>query len=170
MNVYSFPIDRPSQLKAETNFTVNPVRFLSIDNGGTLCFTQDGELYTMRPGSQPRKVDISLWHDDSDQVQRMSHTRGATDAAVSPDGKMVAFIVRGEVFVTSVEYSTTKRITNTTAAENWVSWGSDNRTLAYATERNGNWELVLATMDRKDDPNCQRHPHQGGNPPALDHR
>ena len=153
MNVYSFPIDRPSQLKAETSFTVNPVRFLSIADNGTLCFTQDGELYTMRPGSQPRKVDISLWHDDSDQIQRLSFSRGATDAAVSPDGKMVAFIVRGEVFVTSVEYSTTKRITNTPQAENWVSWGADNRTLAYATERNGNWELVLATIERKEDPN-----------------
>ena len=153
MNVYSFPIDRPSQLTALTNFTVNPVRFLSIADNGTLCFTQDGELYTMRQGGQPSKVSISLWHDDIDQIQNLSFTRGATDAAVSPDGKMVAFVVRGEVFVTSVEYSTTKRITNTPAAENWVSWGSDNRTLAYATERNGNWELVLATMDRKDDPN-----------------
>ena len=153
MNVYSFPIDRPSQLTAVTNFTVNPVRFLSIAQNGTLCFTQDGELYTMRQGGQPRKVAVSLWHDDSDQIQRMSLTRGATDAAVSPDGKMVAFVVRGEVFVTSVEYNTTKRITDTPAAENWVSWGSDNRTLAYATERNGNWELVLATIDRKDDPN-----------------
>ena len=153
MNVYSMPLDHPSQLSKVTNFTVNPVRFLSIDNKGTLCFTQDGELYTMRQGGQPSKVNISLWHDDSDQIQNMSFSRGATDAAVSPDGKMVAFIVRGEVFVTSVEYSTTKRVTNTTAAENWVSWGADNRTLAYATERNGNWELVLATIERKDDPN-----------------
>ena len=153
MNVYSMPLDHPSQLKAVTDFTVNPVRFLSIANNGTLCFTQDGELYTMRQGGQPSKVNISLWHDDSDQIQNLSFTRGATDAAVSPDGKMVAFIVRGEVFVTSVEYSTTKRITNTPEAENWVSWGADNRTLAYATERNGNWELVLATIERKDDPN-----------------
>ena len=153
MNIYSFPIDHPSQLNTVTRFTVNPVRFLSIDRNGTLCFTQDGELYTMRQGGQPNKVAVSLWHDDSDQVQNLSLTRGATDAAVSPDGKMVAFVVRGEVFVTSVEYSTTKLITNTPEAENWVSWGSDNRTLAYATERNGNWELVLATIDRKDDPN-----------------
>lgn len=107
----------------------------------------------MRQGGQPSKVDISLWHDDSDQIQRLSFSRGATDAAVSPDGKMVAFVVRGEVFVTSVEYNTTKRITSTPEAENWVSWGADNRTLAYATERNGNWELVLATIERKDDPN-----------------
>ena len=153
MNVYSMPLDHPSQLNKVTNFTVNPVRFLSIANNGTLCFTQDGELYTMRQGGQPNKVNISLWHDDSDQIQNLSFTRGATDAAVSPDGKMVAFIVRGEVFVTSVEYSTTKRITSTPEAENWVSWGADNRTLAYATERNGNWELVLATIERKDDPN-----------------
>jgi len=153
MNVYQFPIDNPASLTQVTNFKTNPVRFLSIARDGTLCFTQDGELYTMAQGGKPRKVSVSLWHDDSDQVVRMTHTRGATDAAVSPDGKMVALVVRGEVFVTSVEYGTTKRITSTPAAENWVSWGADNRTLAYATERNGNWQLVLATIDRKDDPN-----------------
>lgn len=153
MNVYSFPLDNPGQLTAVTNFIVNPVRFLSITRDGTLCFTQDGELYTMARGGQPSKVAVSLFHDDSDQVQSLSLSRGATDAAVSPDGKMVAFVVRGEVFVTSVEYNTTKRITDTPAAENWVSWGADNRTLAYASERDGNWQLILATIDRKDDPN-----------------
>jgi len=153
MNIYAFPIDNPSNLAQITRFKTNPVRFLSIARNGTLCFTQDGELYTLVPGGKPTKVNVSLWHDDSDQVQTMSHTRGATDAAVSPDGKMIAFVVRGEVFVTSVEYNTTKRISQTPAAENWVSWGSDNRTLAYASERNGNWQIIIATIDRKDDPN-----------------
>ena len=37
---------------------------------------------------------------------------GATDIAVSPNGKEVAFIVRGDVYVTSVDYETTKQITH----------------------------------------------------------
>ncbi|MDE6555734.1 MAG: DPP IV N-terminal domain-containing protein, partial [Duncaniella sp.] len=45
-NVYSFPIDNPSQVKALTSFATHPVRFLSRGADGTLAFTYDGEIYT----------------------------------------------------------------------------------------------------------------------------
>ena len=153
MNVYQFPIDQPSAIKAVTSFKTHPVRFLSIANNGTLCYTYDGALYTQAPSGKPTKVKIDIFHDDSDDVLRTTMSRGATAAVASPDGKQVAFIARGEVFVTSVEYATTKRITNTPEAEDGLSWGSDSRTLYYATERNGNWQLVEATIERKEDPN-----------------
>lgn len=153
MNVYSMPVQAGAAVKALTNFKTHPVRFLSIADNGTLCYTYDGEIYTQTAGGKPQKVKINLFHDDSEQILRSTMTRGATSAVVSPDGKQVAFIVRGEVFVTSVEYATTKRITNTPQAESGLTWGSDNRTLVYASERNGNWQLVKATIDRKEDLN-----------------
>ena len=153
MNVYQFPIDQPANIKAVTSFKTHPVRFLSIATSGTLCYTYDGELYTQAPGGKPAKVKVDLFHDDSEDVLRTTVTKGASSAVASPDGKQVAFIARGEVFVTSVEYATTKRITNTPQAEKGLSWGSDNRTLYYATERNGNWQLVEASIERKEDPN-----------------
>ncbi len=66
--------------------------------------------------------------------------------AVKPDEKEVAFIVRGEVFVTQVAYNTTKRITNTIAQERWVSWSPDGKTLIYSSEREGNWKIYKAVM------------------------
>ncbi|MBO7609908.1 MAG: PD40 domain-containing protein [Muribaculaceae bacterium] len=152
-NVWKFPLNNPSSFTAVTNFKTHPVRFLTIARDGTLCYTQDGALYTQRQGGQPQRVNIDLFHDDSDQITNFSKTSGASSAIVSPDGKQVAFVVRGEVFVASVEYGTTKRITNTPQAERGITWGSDNRTLVYASERNGNWQLVKATIARKDDPN-----------------
>lgn len=150
-NVYQMPL-AGGKAKAVTSFKGNPVRFLSIASNGTLCYTYDGEIYTHTSSGKPRKVAIDLWHDDSDQVTRMSATRGAQGGIPSPDGKQVAFIARGEVFVTSVEYNTTKCITNTPQAEDDITWG-DNRTLVYASERNGNWQLVKATIERKEDLN-----------------
>ena len=152
-NVYQMPLDNPGSVKAVTSFKTNPVRFLSVAGNGTLCYTYDGEIYTQAAGGKPKKVAIDLFHDDSDQIARFAVTRGATNSVVSPDGKQVAFVVRGEVFVTSVEYTTTKRITNTPEAEDDITWGADNRTLVYASERGGNWQLVKATIERKDDPN-----------------
>ena len=152
-NVYRFPLGNPSQLTAVTHFKTHPVRFLSVASDGTLCFTYDGEIFTQRAGGTPTKIAIDLYHDDGDGIARLSKTRGATSAAVSPDGKQVAMVIRGEVFVTSVDYETTKRITDTPEAEADPTWGADNRTLVYASERGGNWQLVKATIARKEDQN-----------------
>lgn len=153
-NVWKFPLNNPAQATQVSNFKTNPVRFLSMASNGTLCYTYDGEIYTQKDGGKPSKVNISLYYDDGDPLTRLAFSRGATSAEVSPDGKSVAFVVRGDVFVTSVEYNTTKQISNTPEAEKDVTWGPDNRTLVYSSRRNGGtWQLVKATIVRKEDPN-----------------
>lgn len=163
MNVWSMPLDvttapkltekdTPSTWKQLTTFKTHPVRFLSM-GGDKLCFTWDGEIYTMTQGAQPKKVDIDLTVDEENRPDILTTGSGAGYASVSPDGKQVAFTVRGEVFVTSVEYNTTKQITHTAAAEKSTSFGKDNRTLVYTSERDGLPQLYMATIVRKEDPN-----------------
>ncbi len=153
INVYSQALETGAPATALTTFDRHPVRFLSVAKNGTVCFTHDGAIYTMpHSGGTPRKVTVVINHDDTDQVTRLNFTKGATAAAVSPDGKQVAFVVRGDVFVTNVEYGTTKRISATPEAEDDPTWCADGRTLVYASERGGTWQLVQATMARKDDP------------------
>ncbi len=153
INVYSFPVNTPQSVKAVTSFKTHPVRFLSQANNQTLCYTYDGEIYTQQPNGKPAKVKINLTHDDSDQIKDLRFTTGATSAISSPDGKQVAFIVRGEVFVTSTDYATTKQITHTAAAEKSLSFSPDGRALAYASERTGNWQLFLAKIARDEEAN-----------------
>lgn len=152
-NVYSFPISSPQSLKTVTHFKTHPVRFLSMGSNGTLCYTYDGEIYTQKQGDKPQKVKIDIIRDDQNTIANLNFSNGATSATVSPDGKQVAFIVRGEVFVTSADYNTTKQITHTPAREAGLTFSPDNRTLAYASERNGNWELYMAKIARKEEAN-----------------
>ena len=152
MNVYAFPIENPQEIRSITSFDTHPVRFLSIANE-TLCYAYDGEIYIQPTGGKPQKVAITLTRDDESMPEPLSFTRGASEATVSPDGKQVAFTVRGEVFVTSTEYGTTKQVTHTPEAEEGLSFGADNRSLVYASERNGNWNLYTAKIVRKDDAN-----------------
>lgn len=152
-NVYSFPLSQPQAVKEVTTFKTHPVRFLSMSGNGTLCYGYDGEIYTQQDGSAPQKVNVDITRDDSPQTAHLKFSNGATSATVSPDGKQIAFVIRGEVFVTSADYATTKQITHTPAREAGVSFAPDNRTLAYASERNGNWQLYLAKITRKEDPN-----------------
>lgn len=152
MNVYAAPIAQPSQLKQLTSFTTHPVRFLSQGADGTLAFTYDGEIYTMRPGDKPRKVKIDLLLDEENPVKRVS-VSSSSEATASPDGKQVAFTNRGELFVTSVEYKTTKQITHTPQAESEPAWNPDNRSLVYVSERDGHYNIYQATIERDDELN-----------------
>ena len=153
MNVYSFPIDNPRNVTAVTSFKNHPVRFLSQGADGTLAFTYNGEIYTKRENTKPSKVAINIVSDDETPIKKLNVTSGATAATVSPDGKQVALIYRGELFVTSTDYTTTKQITHTPEAERQPTWVADNRTIAYMSERDGKWNIYTATIERKDDAN-----------------
>lgn len=129
-----------------------PVRFLSIANDGKLCYGYDGEIYTLLPGGQPQRVAVTILSDKNDKdIIRQIKSSGATDMAVSPNGKEVAFILRGDVYVTSVDYKTTKQVTNTPDQERDIDFAPDGRTLVYSSERNGLWQLYTSTIVRKDE-------------------
>ena len=133
-----------------TRHKTNPVRFLSAAANGTLCYGYDGEIYTVRPGSQPQRVNINIISDNSDRMlTRQILTKGATEVVASPSGKEVAFIIHGEVYVTSTEYKTTRRITDTPELERNLCFSPDGRSLAYASERNGCWNIYQTTIVNK---------------------
>ena len=153
MNVYSMPLSSPGAApKALTSFTTNPVRFLSAGANGTLAFTYNGELYSMRLGSQPAPVKVNV-PDSAPSEDELIYISSADEAMPSRDGKQVAFISRGEVFVTSTEYPSVKQITDTPAIEEGLSWGKDGRSLYYASRRNGRPNIYKASIERADDPN-----------------
>lgn len=152
-NIYSFDISAPRTVNQLTSFTQHPVRFLSRSNNGTLAFTYDGEIYTLQPGSTPAKVAVNLTTDDTNKPLLRSFTSGSMGATPSPDGKQVAFVNRGDIFVTSVEYPTTRQITTTPQGEDGISWGTDNRSLYYHSDRDGHYNIYKAEIARESDPN-----------------
>lgn len=148
MNVYSLGSD--GSVAQLTHFTTHPVRFLSRGSDGTLCFTYDGEIYTMKEGSEPTKLSIRLVDESLPDIEKMSASRGASEASPSPDGEQMALVWRGDVYVSSVEYGTTRQVTDTPAAEKHVQWSPDGKKLVYASERNGRSNIYTAEMARPD--------------------
>ena len=157
MNVYSCEAKagatKAGEPQAVTTFKTHPVRFLSMAKNGLLCYTYNGDIYTQRLGANPQKLNISLTRDDEVAIADLSFTNEAHQPVVSKDGKQIAFVARGEVFVTSTEYATTRRISQTAGAEADVDFAPDGRTIVYASERNGNWQLYTASIVRKEDLN-----------------
>ena len=138
--------------KAITNHTKNPVRFLTTSDNGILCYEYDGGIYTIKEGENPKKVNIQIITDKTDKdIIRQTMNNGAKEIALSPNGKEIAFILRGDVYVTSTEYQTTKQITNTAEQERNIDFAPDGRSIVYASERNGLWQIYQATISKKEE-------------------
>ncbi|MGQ0827403.1 MAG: S41 family peptidase [Bacteroidota bacterium] len=151
-NVWKFNVSNPAEAVQVTKFEKNPVRFLSAANDGTLCFGYDGEIYTKSGNAEPQKVNIQINTDERYTAEKIEVlTSGATDMDVSPNSKEVVFVVRGEVFVTSVEGGITKRITNTPQQERSVGFSPDGRSILYAGERNNIWGLYQTSLTRPEE-------------------
>lgn len=151
-NVYMMSWPNLSEPVKITDFQTYPVRFLSVADDGTLCYGYQGEIYTQKIGREPQKIDIQIVNDQENVVER-GKFGGASDLTITPEGNLIAFVSRGEVFVTSDEYQTTKQITHTPEAEADPSFSPDCRTLVYTSERDGYYNLYLAKMTRKEDLN-----------------
>lgn len=152
MNVWKMDFRNPSNTTQLTSFENNPVRFLTISKDGTLCFSNDGKTYTMREGGQPSEVSIRVnLEEKSNNETMISFNNGATEMDPSPNGKEFAFVVRGEVFVASVESGLTKRITNTPGQERSVSFSPDGRSIIYASERDSIWGIYQTSLARSDE-------------------
>jgi len=137
-------------LKQVTFHENHPVRSLSRANNGMLCYRYDGEIYTVLEPEQPKKVGIKIRTDRRYNEAVIELINGdASDFEVSPNGKEIAFIVRGEVFVTAVDYSSTKRITDTPEQERNLDFNSDGSKLLYSGERNGSWNVYEASLGRE---------------------
>ena len=99
-----------------------------------------------------KKVQISIVTDKNDKdLIRQIKRSGATEISLSPDAKEIAFVLRGDVYVTSTEYSTTKQITNTPQQERDIHFSPDGRSIVYAAERNGLWQIYQTSLAKKEE-------------------
>lgn len=151
-NVYSVAAG-DGTLKQLTSFKDYPVRNLSIADNNTLCFTYEGEIYTLPANGLPKKVNIQIASETSAEIEKnIAINTNISEFVASPDGKEIAFVSRGEIFVAGVESGQTKRITNTPQQERMVKWSPDGKSLIYAAERNGSWDIFRTTKTREAEP------------------
>ena len=152
-NVYKRNIDGSGK-KQLTFHKQNPVRFLTAASNGTMCYGYDGEIYTLNEGQQPRKVEINIVADKIDKdLIRQVRSSGATEIKLSPKGKEIAFVLHGDVYVTSLDYQTTKQITNTAEQERDIDFAPDGRSIVYSSERNGSWQIYETKIKNKAEKN-----------------
>ena len=152
-NLYRMKLDdsgkAASSAEKLTNFKEESIRHYSISaDGKTIVFEKDMHLYLLKGGKgNGQKIEIAIRPDERfDPMERKTLSNGAGDLAISPNGKLLAFTVRGEVFVKEAdkEKSRSINISNHAYRDMNPAWLNDS-TLLFCSDRNGgNFEFYLA--------------------------
>ena len=149
-NLYQLALNGEQEVQL-TSFKDFPVRHLSASRDDLLSFSWKGDIYTLEPGQTPEKLAVRVATDAGFEAVENEEIKTVTEFAVSPNNKEIAFVNRGEVFVTAVDNSRTKRITSTPEQERMISWSEDGKTLLFSGERNGSWNVYKVTMARPEE-------------------
>ncbi|HEX8354027.1 MAG TPA: hypothetical protein VF611_14060, partial [Pyrinomonadaceae bacterium] len=146
-NIWKLPLaggGRPAQV---TKFTDGRVLWPSISyDGRTIVFERGYGIWRMDTDSG-RASEVRVTRRGAPAgpaVERVRQTEQFQDLALSPDGKKVAFVARGEVFAASAtDGGDASRVTTTPAPESQPVWSPDSRRLAYVSERQGPGRLFV---------------------------
>ncbi len=129
-----------------THLNGDPVRSLSISRVGDLAFSFGGALYRLRAGArEPERIAVNILRSafPGDSPGRSSIF---SDFVLSPTGKEIALVTRGDIFVASMNGKYVKRITHERGEARSPSFSPDGRKLVYAAERDGRWSLYQSSI------------------------
>jgi len=142
-NIWSRAAGQPA--RQVTSFRDGRVLWPSISRDGRLIvFERDFRVWKLDTESG-RAAEVPITRRGAPSGPAVEHVRlsdNFDEFALSPDGKKVAFVVRGEVFAaSSTDGGDAARVTQTPQEESQLTWSPDSRRLAYVSDRDGTAHL-----------------------------
>ncbi len=150
-NLVKKPMDggKPVQV---TKFHAGNIFYPTLaKDGSRLVFEHDFGLWTLDTKTgDPKALTIYAPSDDrANTLRRETFRTGVQEMQVSPDGKQIAFVIRGDIFVQLVSGGDTVRITDTTQRDREVTWTPDSKTLLFVSDRSSDNLLYSADIKTK---------------------
>lgn len=144
-------VQRNGNEAALTHFTEGRVLWPTISaNGGTIAFERDFGIWTLDTANgTARPVPITLAGAVAGpENEHKTRHDDFSDMALSPDGKKVAFVARGEVFAADADKGgDAVPVTHGPGVAYGVTWAPDSRRIVYGAFRDGGEHLYLYDFD-----------------------
>ena len=144
-NLYKIENGKKSAL---TKFDTSIKKPFVAANGTKVIFEKDYQLYVYDVASkQAKALTVNLNTNKAlDKEQSYDVENNITYFDVSPDGKKMAYVSRGVLFVSDVEGKFSQQISDGSERVMEVKWLKDNRTLVYNQTYKGyqNWFSISA--------------------------
>ncbi len=117
-----------------------------------LVFESGGELFLMDlKNHSTKRVDVRVVSDLANEIPRRVDVSGLlNNLALSPQAKRVAVEARGELFDIPVKEGFSLNLTNSSGSfDRNPAWSPDGRTLAYWSDKSGENQIYLKSLDPK---------------------
>ncbi len=148
-NIWSYDLKtkQESQITFHKKFDVK-----SLDaNANGIVYEQGGYIHFLNPETKAtRQIPINVKGDLNYSRTRWMNVSGRnlTNPNVSPKGKRAIFEYRGEIFTVPKENGTWRNLTNSPGvADRSPIWSPKGDKVAWFSDKNGEYELVLADQD-----------------------
>ncbi len=142
-----------SGTKAITKFDKGDVRWMTVAAKAPLAaYERDfGIWVTNLTSGESRKVPVEAPAETKNNRTLFVENDTISEFRVSPDGKKIAAVVRGEIFVLSTEGGYARNVTNSPWREQALDWDKDGRTVFYISDAGANPDVysVSALGDEK---------------------
>jgi tricorn protease len=144
-NVWSVtPGAQPRQV---TRFDGGRVLWPTISyDGRTIVFERDFEIWKMdtADGRADRVSITKRGVPSMPAVEHVTLNNGFSDLALSPDGRKVVFVARGEIWAASArDGGDAVRVSKSLGREGSIDWTPDSRRIVYLSDRNGTAQVFL---------------------------
>ena len=131
--------------KKLTDFKDGRVLWASISfDGRQIVFERDFKIWQMNTDNgKASEVPINLRGTAAGALTEKLNLSGQIrEFALSPDGKKIAVVARGEIFAASAkDGGDAQKITDTPAPESFAAWSPDSQKIVYVSERNGKRQI-----------------------------
>lgn len=151
-NLYKLNIDAggkaPGLPEKLTNFKDESIRSYNIStDGSTIVMEKEMDLYLMKTsGNDIKKLKVLINADERfDATEQKILSSGAESIAISPNGKLMAYTIRGDVFIKEADKEKTRSINASDHPFRDVepAWLNDSTLLFCSDRANGNFDLYL---------------------------
>lgn len=164
-NLYKLKIDEsgkpsgnPEQL---TSFNDHSIRYFSVSGDGkTIVFEREKGIYLMKTDSKSiLKVNVQISTDIRfDPELNKSVSGDVGEYLVSPNGKLLSLVIRGEVYVKEInkEKNSTTNVSDHAYRDMDIAWASDSILLFTSDRADNNFDIYMVKSTDKRELNIFR--------------
>jgi tricorn protease len=147
-NLWAYDLSK-NTTRQVTQFSDFDITFPSI-GPDSIVFQAGGRLYLLDLATEkPAEVLVHVVTDQTTLRPRTAKVESLIQwASVSPTGKRAVFEARGDIFTVPAEFGAVVNVTRSSGvSERYPRWSPDGKTVAYWSDRSGEYELTLRPAD-----------------------